>query len=100
MVFASTHVERVSGPDYNVTGNLTLHGVTKPVTFAVTYPAQQTIREAPTGLTAKATVNPHDFGLGQGMLLRFVVSEIATIEIGLETVQTSAQGRQAAALAE
>ncbi len=100
MVFHSTHVEQVSGQDYQVRGNLTLHGVTKPVTFDVTYPGQQTIIGAPTGLTAKARVNRHDFGLGQGMGLQFVASEIATIEIGLETVQTSAQAREAAALAE
>jgi polyisoprenoid-binding protein YceI len=86
LVFHSTHVEHVSDQDYKVTGNLTLHGVTKPVTFDVTYPGQQTIIGAPTGLTAKARVNRHDFGLGQGMGLQFAASEIATIEIGLETV--------------
>ena len=100
IVFYSTHVEHVSGWDYKVTGNLTLHGVTKPVTFDVTYPGQRTIMGAPTGLTAKARVNRHDFGLGHGMRLQFAASEMATIEIGLETVQTSAQAREAAALAE
>ena len=100
IVFHSTHVEHVSGQDYKVTGSLTLHGVTKPVTFDVTYPGQQTIIGAPAGLTAKARVNRHDFGLGQGMRRQFAASEIATIEIGLETVQTSAQAREAAALAE
>jgi polyisoprenoid-binding protein YceI len=100
MVFHSTQVEQVSGQGYKVRGNLTLHGVTKPVTFDVTSPGQQTIRGAPTGLTAQARVNRHDFGLGQGMRLQFVASEIVTLEIGLETVQTSAQAREAAALAE
>ncbi len=99
IVFHSTHVEHVSGQDYKATGNLTLHGVTKPVTFDVTYRGQRTIMGALTGLTAKAKVNRHDFGLGQGMRVQFAASEMATIEIGLEAVQTSAQAREAAVIA-
>src|SRR5215831_13247130 len=44
MVFVSTKVEHVSDQDYKVTGNLTLHGVTKPVTFDVAYHGQSTLR--------------------------------------------------------
>jgi polyisoprenoid-binding protein YceI len=100
MVFESTHVEPVGGQDYKVAGNLTLHGVTKPVTFDVTYHGQRMIMGAMTGLTAKAKINRHDFGLGQGMRVQFAASEMATIEIGLEAVQTSAQAREAVAIAE
>src|SRR5205823_14943642 len=96
----STKVEHVSGQDYKVTGNLTLHGVTKPVTFDVTYRGQRTIIGAHTGLSAKAKINRHDFGLGQGMAVQFAASELATIEIDLEAVQTSAQAREAVAIAE
>src|SRR5438067_9255697 len=60
IVFESTHVELVSGQDYKVTGNLTLHGVTKPVTFDVTYHGQRTMMDARTGLTAKTRINRHD----------------------------------------
>ncbi len=100
IVFQSSNVEHVSGQDYKVTGNLTLHGVTKPVTFKVTYGGQRTIMGAPTSLIAKAKVNRHDFGLGQGMGVQFAASEIATIEIDLEAVQTSAQAQEALAIAE
>jgi polyisoprenoid-binding protein YceI len=100
MVFESTHVEPVGGQDYKVTGNLTLHGVTEPVTFDVTYRGQRTIMGALTGLTAKAKINRHVFGLGQGMRLQFAASEMADIEIGLEAVQALAQAREAVALAE
>ena len=99
IVFESTHVEHVSGQDYKVTGNLTLYGVTQPVTFDVTYRGQRTRMGAPTGLTAKAKINRHDFGLGQGMAIQFAASEMATIEIDLEAVQTSAQARKAAVVA-
>jgi len=98
IAFESTNVEHVSGQDYKVTGNLTLHGVTKPVTFDVTYRGQRTIIGAHTGLSAKAKINRHDFGLGQGMAIQFAASEMATIEIDLEAVQTPA--REAVALAE
>jgi len=100
MVFLSTQVEQVSGQDYKVSGNLTLHGVTKPVTFDVTSRGQRTIMGMPTSLTAKAKVNRHDFGLGQGMAVQFAASEMATIEIDLEAVQMSAQAREAVAIAE
>src|SRR5712692_27973 len=100
MVFESTHVEHVSSQDYKVTGNLTLHGVTKPVTFDVTYRGQSTQMDVRAGLTAKAKINRHDFGVGQGMAVQFAASEMATIEIELEAVQASAQAREAVALAE
>src|SRR5207248_6412083 len=35
ITFTSTNVEQVGGQHYQVTGNLTLHGVTRPVTFDV-----------------------------------------------------------------
>jgi polyisoprenoid-binding protein YceI len=99
MVFHSTRVEQVSDQEYTVTGDLTLHGVTKLVTFAVTSAGQQTISGAPTGLSAIARVNRRDFGVGQGLLLQFAASEIATIEIGLDTVKTSAPAQEAPAVA-
>ncbi len=100
IAFKSTNVEHVSSQDYKVTGNLTLHGVTKPVTFDVTYRGQSIQMEVRTGLTAKAKINRHDFGVGQGMAVQFAASEMATIEIELVAVQASAQAREAVALAE
>src|SRR2546421_11223700 len=87
IVFQSTHVEHVSDQDYKVTGNLSLHGVTKPVTLDVAYRGQRTIMGVHTDLTAKAKINRNEFGLGQGMAIQFVASEIATIEIALGAVQ-------------
>jgi len=100
IAFESTHVEYVNRQDYKVTGNLTLHGVTKPVTFDVTYRGQRTIMGALTSLTAKARINRHDFGLGQGMAVQFAASSMVTIEIALEAVQQAVEVREAVALAE
>ena len=95
ITFTSTHVEHAGGQDYRVTGNLTLHGVTKPITFDVEYRGQNALMGVRTGLTAKATINRHDFGLGQGAAVRLAASSMVTIEIGLEAVQTSVEVQEA-----
>jgi polyisoprenoid-binding protein YceI len=87
--FTSTHVEQVGGQNYQVTGNLTLHGVTKPITFDVHYRGQSSMMGMRTGLRASATINRLDFGLGQGVVVRLAASSMVTIEIDLEAVQQS-----------
>ena len=66
ITFVSTEIHPGAGNTGTMTGNLTLHGVTKPVTFAVTFngaghsplPPFHTI----VGLTATATIKRSDFG--------------------------------------
>ena len=89
IAFQSTSVEHSGGSAYKVTGNLTLHGLTKPITFNVAYSGQSAGLDARTALTAKATISRKDFGLGQGMMVRFAASDSATIEIAVEAVQKS-----------
>lgn len=64
ITFISTSVSRSSATSYSVTGNLTMHGVTKPVTLAVTasppFPHAGGIRR---GIEATTLVNRKDFGL-------------------------------------
>src|SRR6266566_3636769 len=94
--FTSTHVEQVSGQNYQVTGNLTLHGVTRPIIFDVHYRGQSSMMGMRTDLRASATINRRDFGLGQGVAVRFVASSMVTIEIDLEVVQQSVEMQEAA----
>lgn len=65
ITFVSTSFTRSSDTAYSVTGNLTMRGVTKPVTLAVTAspPFQHygTIRR---GIEATTSVNRQDFGVG------------------------------------
>lgn len=65
ITFASTGFTKSSDTSYSVTGNLTMRGVTKPVTLAVTAspPFQHygTIRR---GIEATTSVNRQDFGVG------------------------------------
>src|SRR5207245_7314206 len=64
ITFTSTNVEHVGGQHYQVTGNLTLHGVTKLITFDVHYRGQRSLMCLRAGLSASATINRFDFGLG------------------------------------
>lgn len=65
--FKSTRVEKGATPDHlKVTGDLTLHGVTKPVTLDVTVVkvGDHPVRKAPAaGFAATATIKRSDFGI-------------------------------------
>ena len=64
ITFVSSSVTKANATSYSVTGNLTMHGVTKPVTLAVTAPPPFNhaggIRR---GIEATTSVNRRDFGL-------------------------------------
>ena len=64
ITFVSTSFSKSSATSYSATGNLTMHGVTKPVTLAVTAPPPfnhaGSIRR---GIEATTSVNRKDFGL-------------------------------------
>ena len=64
--FKSTKVTKTGATTADVTGDLTLHGVTKPVTLAVTYmnAGQNPLNKAYTaGFEAKGTIKRSDFGV-------------------------------------
>lgn len=88
--FVSTGVTRSNATSYAVTGNLTMHGVTKPVTLALTVSAPFAhaggIRR---GISATTSVNRKDFGLaweypGEGAGV--VVGDIINLTIDAELV--------------
>jgi polyisoprenoid-binding protein YceI len=70
ITFKSTKVE-VTGPKTaNVTGDLTLHGVTKPVTLATTFNggyAANAFDGARIGFSAHGTLKRSDFGIAYGL---------------------------------
>lgn len=92
LTFKSTKVEKVGGNEYRVLGDLTMHGVTKPVVFNAEYHGQGKnpwgLQVA--GLSAKSKVNRKDWGLNWNAALEsggVLVSEDVNIEIDLEAVQ-------------
>ena len=91
ITFRSTSVEHVSGDEYKVTGDLTMHGVTKPVVFEAEY---QGAGKDPWGqqraaLASKARINRKEWGLNWNQGLEaggVLVSDEVKIEIDLSTV--------------
>jgi polyisoprenoid-binding protein YceI len=91
LIFKSTKVEKVGDEEYKVTGDLTIRGVTKPVTFNAEYSGQikdlYGLQRA--GLTAKATINRKDFNLNWNVALEsggVLVSDNVKIEIDLAAI--------------
>ncbi|CAM3349993.1 YceI family protein [Asticcacaulis taihuensis] len=65
--FKSTKVVQTSATTADVTGDLTIHGVTKPVTLKVTLNKKDVhpmMKKVDAGFTATGTINRSDFGMG------------------------------------
>lgn len=71
MGFSSTRIEKTGAFTARVTGDLTLHGVTRPVTLDVAfnggYPGMSLDPNARIGFTANGTLKRSDFGMGMGI---------------------------------
>jgi polyisoprenoid-binding protein YceI len=66
MTFKSTTVVKKGDGEYAVTGDLSIHGITKPVTFAVegpSAPGKDPWGNTKIGLSATTKINRKDFGL-------------------------------------
>lgn len=93
MTFKSTKVERKSEGEYRVTGDLTLHGVTKPVTFAVEGPSapnKDPWGNTRIGLSATTKINRKDFGLNWNAALEtggFLVGEQVQVTIEAQFIK-------------
>ncbi len=85
MTFKSTEVKSLGETDYEVTGDLTLHGVTMTVTFAVeglSRYSKDPWGNLRIGLSATTRINRKDFGLTWNAALKtrgvLVGEDIAT----------------------
>jgi polyisoprenoid-binding protein YceI len=93
MTFKSTNVERKGDQSYAVTGDLTLHGVTKPVTFAVegpSTPGKDPWGKTRIGLSATTKINRKDFGLTWNAALEtggILVGEDVQIALDVQFIQ-------------
>lgn len=90
LTFESTHIEGTAG-DMRVTGNLTMHGVTKEVTLKAEFEGRGS---DPWGgqrvaYSAQTTVNRKDFGLTYNQALEtggVMVSDEVRIELNVQAV--------------
>lgn len=97
ITFRSTHVEQASDQTYRVTGNLTLRGVTRPVTFNVRHRGQELTLGASMCLSASATINRNDFGIGRGLGVRVAAGALVSIQMEMELVRQSSEAYEVAA---
>jgi polyisoprenoid-binding protein YceI len=95
MTFKSTKVVKKGEAEYEVTGDLTIHGVTKPVTFAVegpSAPGKDPWGNTRIGLSATTKINRKDFGLGWNAALEtggFLVGEDVTISLEVQFIKAA-----------
>lgn len=91
--FRSSRVERADGGGLNVTGDLTIHGVTRSVVFAVEQPSapvQDPWGGTRLGLTATVKINRKDFGLTWNTALEtggILVGDEVAISLDVEFVK-------------
>lgn len=91
--FKSTQVTRKGEAAYEVTGGLTIHGVTRPVTFAVegpSAPGKDPWGNTRIGLSATAKINRKDFGLAWNAALEtggFLVGEEIAITLDVQFIK-------------
>ena len=95
ITFASTAVEQVNAGTYRVTGDLTIKGVTNPVTvdFEYTGSATDPFGNHRVGLEGNTTVNRKDWGISWNAALDtggVLVSEKVTLDFDVSAIRTDA----------
>ena len=88
MTFTSTGITG-SGSDYEVTGDLTIKGVTKPVTFDLEFGGvgKDPWGNTRAGFTLTGTINRKDFGMEYNAVLEtggIMIGDKVTIELDIE----------------
>lgn len=94
LTFASTKIEHRGGSGFAVTGDLTIKGVTKPVTLDVTFEGavQDPYGNQRLGLSAGTEIDRYDYGIEFNAALEtggFVVARKVKLEIEAETTRTA-----------
>lgn len=104
ITFKSTKVESRGDDEYRITGDLTMHGVTRQETFTAEYQGQlkDMYGMQRAGLTIKGAINRKDFDLNWNVALEsggVLVSDKVTIEIELAAVLAAVPAETAQAQA-
>jgi polyisoprenoid-binding protein YceI len=91
ITFHSRQVTRTSGNAFEVTGDLTIRGVTRPITLPVTYlgTAKDPWGKERAGFEAEITLNRKDFGLMWNAALEtggFLVGDEVRVTLSIQAV--------------
>lgn len=98
ITFKSKSIKPTGKETYDVTGTLTLHGVSKEVTLPVTYLGQASMRGTRAGFAMTTTLDRKDYGVTWNRALDAggaILGDDVKVEINLETVkkEEAAPGR-------
>jgi polyisoprenoid-binding protein YceI len=94
ITFKSTNIDSKGGADYAVTGDLTIHGITKSVTLAVeefSEPSKDPWGNHRIGLSATTKLNRRDFGLTWNSALEaggVLVGEDVSISLEVQFIKS------------
>lgn len=93
LTFKSTGIKPAGDNKYKLTGDLTIHGVTKPVTVDLLYRGQTTnpmTSKLTTSFQITGTIKRSDFGVG-GKFPEAIISDVVRIKANGEFVQADDQ---------
>lgn len=78
ITFKSTSFKKAGGKKYKLAGNITIHGVTKPIVFDVLFngTAVTAMKKPTAGFTLSGKLNRLDFGVGGPALTSGISNEI------------------------
>jgi polyisoprenoid-binding protein YceI len=79
MIFKSTGIQPAGKDKYKLNGNLTLHGITKPVTMDLWYrgTVENPMSKKPTsGFQVTGTIKRSDFGIGEKFPAPMISDEV------------------------
>lgn len=79
LTFKSTGIKKTGKNQYKLTGDLTLHGVTKPVTMNLKYKGtveNPMTKKPTTGFQVTGTIKRSDFGVGAGFPSAVISDEV------------------------
>jgi len=93
--FRSTQVEETGGDSYRITGDLTLHGVTRPVVLSAVFEgsAKDPWGGERAGFAATASLDRREFGLGWNKVLEaggVLVGDKVELTLEIEAVKQQA----------
>jgi polyisoprenoid-binding protein YceI len=96
ITFRSTAVEALGGSNFRVTGDLTIRGVTRPVTvdFEYTGSAVDPFGNSRVGLEGSTTINRQDWGVKWNAALEaggWLVSDKVTLEFEVSAIRTDGE---------
>lgn len=92
--FESTAVRHVAGEDFEVTGNLTLHGVTREITLALEFQGAATdpFGNQRIGFDGSAEINRKDYGITYNAVLEtggVMVSDKIVLEFEISAIKSA-----------